>query len=386
VGIEGASQRFVAEYNSLRDWNKLRGFFLFGRRITFALSFLLAFLLVTIVSLLSRHIGSNLSNAFFVAALLLPVLALFETTEAYLRALKRVIQAQAPQEILRPLLIGLGILLFSAMIDRSPSAGESISFNLGATSITFILAILFLRRAIPKPVLVAKPTFESKAWFSVGLTFVAADGFYLLLSQADIIMLGIFLGAKTAGIYSVASRLATLISFSHRAAHTIGAPLISELHTTNQRRELKRVLRLSVLGITSLALPTLVILLIAGKWILGLFGPEFSEGYISLIILSAGQILIAMVGLVGTLMFVTGHHARAARIVGINAALNILLNAVLIPMFGMLGAAVASLITTICSNSLMLVFTIRNLGLNPSLIGPRLISKLGTITNTRDLS
>ena len=91
-----------------------------------------------------------------------------------------------------------------------------------------------------------------------------------------------------------------------------------------------------------------------GYVVLGIFVSDFTAGYVALLVLLAGQLINAVSGPVGYVMTMTGHQHRAARIIGVCAFVNIVLNAMLIPLFGMSGAASATAITTAMWNLMML--------------------------------
>jgi O-antigen/teichoic acid export membrane protein len=297
---------------------------------------------------------------------LLPVLSRMQVVAAALRACKRIVQAQAPQELLRPLLIAAGILVAAACIDRRIHAAEALGINTGATLLVLWLSVGLVRRAFPAAVFGHRPALKWRTWIPVGFSLMATEGFNLVIAQADIIMVGAFLGTEQAGIYAVSSRLAVLVSFGIIAVNTIVAPLISELAAGDDRAGLKALLRSAAGWIALISVSIAVVLALAGRWVLGWFGPEFESGYPVLLILSGGQILNALAGSVGTLMNMTGHHGKVARIVGISAGLNVLLNALAIPLFGMIGAAVVSVVTTVLWNAVMLLFVFRKMGINPT--------------------
>ena len=100
-------------------------------------------------------------------------------------------------------------------------------------------------------------------------------------------------------------------------------------------------------------------LMIFGKPILGLFGEEFKNGYLSLLILIVGQLVNALSGSVGYIMVMTGKQKQASIVFAISAALNIIMNLIFIPIFGIAGAAAVTAASLILWN-VTLVFYIRN--------------------------
>ncbi|HBH60318.1 MAG TPA: hypothetical protein DDX85_00955, partial [Nitrospiraceae bacterium] len=92
-----------------------------------------------------------------------------------------------------------------------------------------------------------------------------------------------------------------------------------------------------------MAMPIILILLIEGKYILRYFyGPEFEAGYVVLVILTLGQMIKAGAGLIGVLLQMTGEHKVYMKVNIILGIINIILNILLVPSYGMTGAAVAT--------------------------------------------
>ena len=73
-----------------------------------------------------------------------------------------------------------------------------------------------------------------------------------------------------------------------------------------------------------------------------LFGKDFVQGGMALIILSLGQLINAATGPVGALLTMTGQERGAAVVLGAGATLNVLLSVILVPILGLLGAAIAA--------------------------------------------
>jgi O-antigen/teichoic acid export membrane protein len=151
------------------------------------------------------------------------------------------------------------------------------------------------------------------------------------------------------------------VVFGLVSANAVVAPLIARLHATGRHDELQHMTKLAAKGICLMTLPIALVLLIFGRQILELFGEGFSAGYPVLAILVCGQLVNALAGPVGYLMSMTGHQNKAAAIVGFSACLNLALNGLLIPLWGMLGAAIATALSTATWNILMLRFVQKEL-------------------------
>ena len=100
------------------------------------------------------------------------------------------------------------------------------------------------------------------------------------------------------------------------------------------------------------------------KFLLGLFGEDFSNGYIALIILCIGQFFNGFCGSVGYIMQLTGNERKFQQIVMTALFVNVLLNLFLIPYYGINGAAASSAISLILWNFLSMIYIKKNLNIS----------------------
>ena len=175
-------------------------------------------------------------------------------------------------------------------------------------------------------------------------------------------------GIASAGGYSIANRLASLLLFGMVAANAVAAPHISELHAKGERAELQRMVSLVAKGLTAYALPLALLMVAIGPWLLTRFGEGFDAAYPTLCILVAARTLTCLAGTVGFLLALTGHQGRVARLMTGCAALKIALNFALIPTYGELGAAVATLVMLALFTGLAWRDVRRLVGIEPTVL------------------
>jgi O-antigen/teichoic acid export membrane protein len=191
-----------------------------------------------------------------------------------------------------------------------------------------------------------KAKYENKKVLDVAYTIIFTSMSILLYTQADIWILGMFTSTESVGIYGIAAKLVILVYFPMVAFGAVIPSLISSIHFSGDLQELRRVVRESTRWILSIAMPIILILLLEGNYILHYcYGAEFEAGYIVLVILTIGQMIKAGSGMVGILFQMTGGHKIYMKVNIIWGILNVALNLLLIPRYGMLGAAGA---TAVC--------------------------------------
>lgn len=367
-GFDTAALRFVPSYREQSQWSHLNGFLRRSGQLVIGSAVGCAALLAGVVWLLSPRLEPSLRQTFLLASPLVVVLAALNICASQLQGLKYVVKAKFPIEVVRPLLIALLVAGLAWCGPQRVSAAAAMGANLLATTAALAGAWLLLRRAIPVEARMAEPLFETAHWFRVAMTLLLLTAFFQVLSRTDVIMLGLLRETKSAGIYAMAALASQMVFLGLSAINVIAAPMISELYWHDRHVELRRLVRLAALGVVATAFPAIILLIVFGRPILRLFGPAFVTGYAALVILCCGQLINALAGSVGFLMTMTGHQKQAAVIVAVTATLNVALNLLLIPPYGMAGAAAATAVTTAAWNLAMLAYVWTVLRINPTIV------------------
>jgi len=347
LGFTTGVLRFVPEYLAKKDWPHLHGFI---RRVR-QLVFLAGIVLAAVGGLVLLHLRSPRMDvsALLLGVGLVPLLALMSVQMEMVRGTRRIALAYTPPMLLQPAL-ALGTAFF---VLKALGALTGVA-TIGA----FMLAILVvlgvqnwgLIRAVPREVALSPPRYETWEWLRVSFPLLLVAGSFIVLNQADILMIGIFIGAREAGIYAAATKTAALVSFVLVAVNAIVAPMIAEFHAKGNRVKLQEMVSAATRWIFWPSFGVTLGLVLFGGAVLGFFGPAFSEGYWALALLALGQLVNASVGPVGYLMSLTGHQNLSAWVYGLSALVNVGLNALLIPVWGLVGAALATMITMILWN------------------------------------
>lgn len=370
AGLDTASLRFVASYVSTGRYGLLRGFQRRAPQVVLGSASILGLLLATTSWALGRAPDSGLLLTLLAAALFLPVVTMLQLLASILRGLKSVTWALLPQNVLRPaLLAGLVLVLFE-LAPKQSSAALVFGLDLGVSAFLLLLLVKIARRKTPGPARKVRPQFATRTWLLTGLPLAAITGIRIAMNRADVIMVGFFLGTPAAGIYSVAAQLATFIGFGLLAVNTIAAPLFAELHSQADAHRLQQIARLGAQATLCFSLLAGGGLLFLGEPVLRLFGDEFVAAYGPLAILVLAQVVNSVSGSVGFLLSMTGHERLTARVTAGAGALNLGLNAVLIPLLGLPGAAVATAVSITTWNLVLVAVTWKRLSINPTGLGP----------------
>jgi O-antigen/teichoic acid export membrane protein len=186
-----------------------------------------------------------------------------------------------------------------------------------------------------------------------------------LMSQTDRIMLGIYRDAREVGIYAVAGAMIVFVTVVLRSVNQIFAPIVSGLHTGQQREVLARMFQTLTKWILGLTVPLAGAMVFFASGLMGIFGRDFRAGWLVLVIGTLGELVNCGVGSSGTLLFMTGHQNTLVKIHAAAAVLMVALNLALTPRWGMTGAAISLAVTVGVTNIWYVIEVRRRLGLLP---------------------
>jgi len=201
------------------------------------------------------------------------------------------------------------------------------------------------------------------ASFSSMMLFVAFMNYSLSIS--DRMMLGILGTSEDVGIYNIAFLISNILTLVFMGFNSSFAPLISELYHNDRRPELKSLYSSLTRTILIIILPAFCWLVGFGDDLLRIFGDEFLGGYVALVVLGLSVVFRCTVGTVGTLLVMSGHERFNAMNIVIVTAMNVGLNILLIPRYGLLGAAVATAVSVSIIDTVGLIEVRVLLGIHP---------------------
>lgn len=379
MGFEGLLSRELAVCQAQHRWSEASGLLGFSNALVLFVSLLLSAIAIAGFWLLGLADNAQSLWAFAIGLASLPFLALSRLRTASLQAIKSIIASQLPEAIVRPgiLFVCLGGLfalqswgrldLFQLPLLGAPGSGVSgapllsapavMTVNWIATAIAFLVGSGLLKRSLSPQLRSAVPQHSRKIWIKAAMPMLLIGSMYVINGQTDAIMLGSFRDSTTVGIYTVANRGAGLISFVQIAFATSLAPIFATLYAEGNLDELRRTIKRSCQATFFLSVAVAVVLVLFSHWFLLLFGPEFLAGRIALFVLMGGQLVNAFTGATAQLLIMTGYDRDTAMGVSISAVANIVLNAALIPLYGLNGAAIATALSTVLWNVILVGFT-----------------------------
>ncbi len=177
----------------------------------------------------------------------------------------------------------------------------------------------------------------------------------VLIQNTDILTIGYFRNQSDVGIYSIYVRLATFTAFASSAINVMFAPKVAVLYENKETASLKSFVKQTTLIASLLIIFLCAVLLVSHKYILNIYGQEFLEHLPTLYILLASTIVHTCFGAVGFFLNMTGKQKIFFYIMIFSSSLNLLMNVLFVPAYGMIGAATSTLITTLIWNTMATV-------------------------------
>lgn len=286
---------------------------------------------------------------FIWLSIALPFFSLYAINMESLRGLKKMNSFALLQNIS---LFFIALLALIFLFNNGETTDPIYSFSI-STILIFILSFFLFKKHSPE----SSITFiSSKGLLKESFPMLLSNSSFYLMTLIDILMISYFLPESETGIYANAMKIANLNIVFLFAINSIAAPKLAEFNATNDLGSLKtftkETSRLSIL----LSIPIFVITLIFPEFLLGLFGDEFIAGKQVLIILGIGQFFNALAGSVISVLNMTGQEKTAKNIIVSSTIINLILNLILIPKLGILGAGIATGVTTILWNGLGIWF------------------------------
>jgi O-antigen/teichoic acid export membrane protein len=304
---------------------------------------------------------------FVIAALLPLVNCLGSVRSASLSAIGYVARGQWPSQLAAPALM-LAMLAGLWVTTGRLHPTELALAALASACVSTAINHWQVRKA--SPITELSPTPATTPSLRAALPFMWLGGLYLLNSRIDLIMLGAIRGAHDAGIYAIATRAASLITFVVTAANLSLAPRIARLYHTGDRQLLQRMITAAARRVLLATIPIAAILISAAWWLLDSFyGTAFTPAARPLQILAASELCIIAFGSVGTILNMAGQERRSMVGLIIAVILNIVLNLLLIPKMGPTGAAIATGASRVFAQALLWGWVKYHLNIRASAFG-----------------
>jgi O-antigen/teichoic acid export membrane protein len=204
--------------------------------------------------------------------------------------------------------------------------------------------------------------YDFKIWLTTALPILMVEGFYSLLAYTDVLILQYFRSPDEVAVYYAAAKTLALVSFIYYSVSATTAHRFSSYHVAGDREGLSAFIAQSIKWTFWPSLAATALLLLFGKPMLSLFGAQFTDGYHLMFILALGLLARSAIGPIERLLNMLGEQRICAMVYAGAFGVNLALCFVLIPRFGMMGAAMSTASALIIESILLYIVTRNRLG------------------------
>tara|TARA_R110001599_G_scaffold99341_1_gene254712 strand:- start:12632 stop:13951 length:1320 start_codon:yes stop_codon:yes gene_type:complete len=340
-----------------------------GNRLVLSYTLILCVLLAVFILVAGEWADTQRFHVVVIGFLSIPLVALNLMKTAIIRGSGRVVMGVIPDGLFRPvinLLLILGVILFVS--DLKVSVFQAMLIYMLSAAATLFISFLMLKGLAKKySIKSIKSSSISLEWRGSLYILTVVGGAQLLFGYLDTLILGFFREDAEVGLYRVAIQFSLIVSFGLTVLNQMLHPYFSRFTTSKDFGGLQQLAVNSSLVIFGVAaIPAIIFILFGGEILDAIYGEEYLAGLIALKVLVVGQLINAAFGSVGALLNMGGYEKDSMKGMLIAVGLNVLLDLILIPVFGIEGAAVASAISISTWNVILRYYVKKRLGIESS--------------------
>lgn len=306
---------------------------------------LIMFSLLTIV--LGILIYSNFfepafhQNQIYFFALLLEV-SVLSILISFFRGINKIVFGQVIDKLLRPgLMILFTVLLF--MISKQLNLSLILFMQVTVLLIVIIFLGVQLKRSFPsfhRPVTIFDKSLK------INTAFLLISILNLLSVRLDLLFLTKTVLPEQVGYYNLGVRMADVIGFP-LAAMNLVVPTFLSKESADNSFNIKKIIRNTSLIAFTATLTIYLPLVLLGRYVLSFFGEHFIQGYLPMVILGGTYLISACSHQINGYLMISGHQNHSLICLIINVLTVFVFCWLLIPPFGLTGAAFSVLLGSI---------------------------------------
>ena len=362
IGLDTTSIRFIASFASQKKWTSI---FHFRKQVVIILSFtsiisslLMYFLANPIADLININYRYVEINAFFVMPM-----AFFMLHYQSLRGLKRIAEFSFFYRMSQAFFSVISIVIIYQFTQGSEAPVYAYLVSVFIVSLLSFLSFRYcLKNRSDGEESAEQEIMSYSTLLKISIPLMFAQSVQFIMAWTDKLMLGAMTTPEDVGIYHTAFKLSMFAAVALMSINSIAAPKFAEMFGKDDMEGLKKVVHQSTKMIFWTSVPLVTIFFIFPEFFLGLFGEEFKIGVAAFIFLSCGRLISSFSGSVGNVLQMTGNQNIYAKILLFGAILNVTLNLILIPKYGINGAAIASMSSLIVWNLSMVLVVKKKFG------------------------
>jgi O-antigen/teichoic acid export membrane protein len=364
-GLNTGIVKLTSKYNARRDPQSVKGTLLSGIALAALISSAIAAIVVIISPWLATRVftkAAGIALVLRVHIIGLPLYALMLVTNGYSQGLKTLKYTVIVELISRPavrlvaivLLFAVGLRLFGVVIGTVFACG-----------VAALMALYFAVRVSPFDFKSIRSTYVYREIFVYSVPLVLSRFMTVIMARSNTIFVGYFEDPTKTGLFSAVVQMAPFVSLGLVSFTKIFSPVMADLWERGDLAELRSTFKTVSKWVFSIGLPVFIVFMVFAPYLLRVFGPEFAVAATTLRVMAVGQLVSVLVGPLGFLQAMTGRQKlNLANSVAL-AIVNVVLNIIMIPKWGITGAGLAGTISVVFISLVRLIQVKRIYGFTP---------------------
>ncbi|MGH9260084.1 MAG: flippase, partial [Acidimicrobiales bacterium] len=352
LGLDDAVVRYVAILSGRRDAPGVRGTIQIGLGAAAAMGVVVGVVLYLGAEPIATGLFDEpqLTRLLRFVALAVPFLAVSNVLAGTARGFHRMGIAALGENVVQSV-VRLGLLAVVFLVADLDTATAVVVFGISDVAAT-ITMITLLNRHFPLNPRGQPVRRDATGVFRFALPLWFSGMLRQFRRNIEVLLLGATGSAANVGVFAVVNKV-NLVGHVWLLSILVAVkPTMAQLHDRGDRAELARVYTATTRWSLSLALPCVIGMVLYREPILAAFGTTFAAGSTALVILAMAELANAGTGTCGPMIDMTGHTRLKVANSVLWTGLLIGSGVVLIPRWGVVGAATASLIAIATGNLL----------------------------------
>jgi O-antigen/teichoic acid export membrane protein len=352
LGLDDAMTRYVAIGSSRRDDAGVRGTIQLGLGVAAAMGATVGGVLYLAAEPVATGLFDEprLAGLLQLVSVMVPLLAVSNALAGTARGFHRMDVAALAENVVQSV-VRLGLLACIVLVGGLTAASAVVVFGIADVAATVTMVALLERhfslRRTGQPA-----RRDVKGVFRFALPLWLSGMLRQFRRNIEALLLGATGSVANVGVYSVVNKVNLVGHVGLLSILVAVKPTMAQLHDRGDRRELARVYTATTRWSLALALPCVIGMVLYREPILAVFGSSFAGGSAALVILAVAELANAGTGTCGPMLDMTGHTRLKVTNSVLWTGLLIGGGVLLIPRWGVVGAATASLIAIAAVNLL----------------------------------
>ena len=348
-GFQASAVRLIPQIVSDKNSYNLKNFFGFSCLWIFVLSSfisIIAYQILIYFGLTEKYP----ENALLIGIGLTPLLALLKLNSGILRGFKLGSWALSYESSLKEIFFSLFLItvFFSSLAVLNAQIALIVTGIILATllfiSFGHIFKLISSQIKLFSPISAQNNQSPYKTWIVISFPMMLVISVQFLIIRSDILMLGFLTDVDSVGVYSAGAKIAQAATMGMMILNILFSPKASELYHQKNHKDLRKLYFKTLIQQAGITLILVLVLLIFSQKIVQFLGSDYNEAIQVIYILLFGYAINCLWGPIPFLMIMTRYEYEAMWLTFGAALANIILNILLIPTFGIIGAAISTII------------------------------------------